>query len=121
MPESDCGAVLIATEIIDSKLESLFRKASTSQASKRLLKKLLNYPGSLSTFSAKADVSFALGFIGEYEYSSITSLKKIRNKATHSKIEFNLKDFEKELNEITEVAPNISHEVDRFASDFLFE
>lgn len=121
MPESDRGAVLIATELIDSKLESLFRNASTSNASKRLLKKLLEYPGALSNFSAKADVSFALGFIGEHEYSSIKSLKKIRNKAAHSRSEFKLKNFQDELKDITEIAPNLSGEIDIAASNFLFE
>ena len=70
MPESDRGAILIAAEIIESKLEILFRKASTSNASKSLLKKLLEYHMQLMSSCAANKANQADAFMFSFLHSS---------------------------------------------------
>lgn len=81
--ESDRGAVLVGASHINSHLDSLFRSVAPTGMGKEKLRHLLDYPGPLSTFSAKTEVAVLCRFIPEELGQSIRHFKSIRNKVTH--------------------------------------
>ncbi|MGM0589243.1 MAG: hypothetical protein ACQETE_12550 [Bacteroidota bacterium] len=117
--ESDRGAVLVGAEIVNAQLDTLFREISESDASNTLLNKLLDYPGPLSTFSAKSDVAYTVGLIGKNTHQSITILKRIRNKVAHSKGKFRLEKEKDRLTELIKLGPNMVSSITETASELL--
>ena len=98
--ESDRGAVLIAQEIIDDQLTDLLRKSAPSGISLKKLDSLLKYPGVFSSFSAKADVAYFAGLIGNNIYNSIDTFRRIRNSAAHDSKSFSLEPHRTQLVEV---------------------
>jgi hypothetical protein len=104
--ESDRGAVLVGLAILDAQIEELLKtKFEAAQAAyldqqdfhsyegdfvalttrhQRVARRLLAYPGPLSTAAARQDVAFAMGWINEDVYDDLNRLRNLRNKAAHS-------------------------------------
>ena len=89
--ESERGAVLIGTSKIEEYLE-LFVKKILPNDSKKYQKKLLQYPGPLSSFSSKIELLYAFRYINHQFYVSLNILRSIRNNAAHSYIDFDLEE-----------------------------
>lgn len=80
--ESDRGAAILAAanfeEWLGSIISGYFAKLNSE------LKRKLFENGTLSTFSAKIDFGFALGFYDKDTLNKLHVIKKIRNKFAHS-------------------------------------
>jgi len=105
--ESDRGAVLVAASILDQQMRHLFEAVATSELSKSKLSRILDYPGPLSSFSAKVEIAFLCRLIDAQLFNSIQRFKKIRNEVAHSPQSFALKNHEKELFEIYDLADGL--------------
>lgn len=93
LEESGRGAILIGTSYIEEHLEKFILKILPSN-NKKYTSRLLNYPGPLSSFSAKLELCYAFRLISERTYDSLNTLRKIRNDAAHSSSEFDLANIE---------------------------
>lgn len=85
--ESGRGALLIGTSYVEEHLEKYILKVLPNNE-KRYTSKLLNYPGPLSSFSAKLELSYAFRLIPEETYNALNNLRKFRNEAAHSSNDF---------------------------------
>ncbi len=88
--ESGRGAILIGTSYVEEHLENFILKI-LPENSKKYTSRLFNYPGPLSSFSSKLELSYAFRLISKRTYDSLNTLRKIRNDAAHSSNEFDLK------------------------------
>ncbi|TGK78657.1 transcriptional regulator [Leptospira montravelensis] len=80
--ESDRGAVLVSTSLIDEWLmKMLFSYFADVKSSKDLIERF-NAP--LGTFSSKIKIAYSLGLLQENEYNEINIIRKIRNEFGHS-------------------------------------
>ena len=79
--ESDRGAALVGLAFLDVMLKRLFEAKMLDGA---IAKKLLNYPGPLSTAAARSDVAYGLGWIGAKTYRDLVTLRNIRNRFAHA-------------------------------------
>jgi DNA-binding MltR family transcriptional regulator len=79
--ESDRGAALVGLAFLDELLKRLFE---AKMHVGKITKKLLEYPGALSTASARSDVAISLGWIGAKTYRDLVTLRQIRNKFAHA-------------------------------------
>src|SRR5689334_1468208 len=95
--ESDRGAVLIGASHTDLHLRSLFEKLAPKAISQRELRHTLNYPGPLSTLSAKADIAYITRLISYNLHEAIHHLRRIRNDVAHSPDSFRLADHKERL------------------------
>ncbi len=59
--ETDRGAILVAADIVAAHLEKAIEELAPNSLKPKRVKELLNYPGPLSTFAARADVAFIAG------------------------------------------------------------
>ena len=119
LSESDRGAVLVATDIVDMYLQEVFEKLSPPDMGNEKLEKLLKYPGPPASLSAKADIALAVRFISKNTYHSINMLRKIRNEVAHSKSSFSLKEQNDRLREMYNLGPNVPSAINRTAMEFL--
>lgn len=85
MKESDRGCVIFSSGILDSALEDLLRANFQKDASsiKRVISPLFKGYGPLTTFSAKINVSFALGLIDEKVKDKLEIIRRVRNVCAH--------------------------------------
>ncbi|MGV8947719.1 MAG: hypothetical protein ACOH1N_14925, partial [Lutibacter sp.] len=97
--ESERGAVLIGVSKIEEYLESFVKKILPNNSNK-YQKKLLQYPGPLSSFSSKIELLYAFRYINHQFYISLNILRTMRNNAAHSFSEF---DLEKENQKIEQI------------------
>jgi len=80
--ETDRGRALVAASLIEEMLEEVLRCFFLENSA---TKKLFEDPNAaLSTLSAKASASRALGLISHEEFSDIELVRKIRNSFAHS-------------------------------------
>lgn len=86
---------------------SKFIEKILPKESKTYKKKLLDYPGVLSSFSAKIELAFAFRLISENLYTSLNSLRKIRNEAAHSSHSFSIKEVRTKFEEVFDLGPSI--------------
>jgi len=85
--ESGRGAILIGTSYVEEHLEKFILKILPNNQ-KKYTSRLLNYPGPLSSFSAKLELSYAFRLIPEDIYNALNNLRKYRNEAAHSSKDF---------------------------------
>src|SRR5690606_26151882 len=78
--ESGRGALLIGTSYVEEHLEKFILRVLPNNQ-KNYTSRLLNYPGPLSSFSAKLELSFAFRLIPEDTYTALNNLRKFRNEA----------------------------------------
>lgn len=97
--ETPRGAILIGTSFVEEHLENFIIRILPNNK-KSYTSRLLNYPGALSSFSSKIELSYAFRLISEKTYNSLNHLRKIRNEAAHSSKEFTLdtQDIDKVFN-----------------------
>lgn len=118
--ESDRGAVLVATSIVDQHLRLLFeRRLPPDMQGKKAKKQLLSYGGPLGTLAAKTDVARATGLIGRNTYDAIQLLRSIRNHVAHSPESFRLSDHRKALWEMCQLGEGLPQFINRTAGEFL--
>ena len=79
--ESDRGCALVATAILDEKLKELLSALFIRDC--KLQNEMLSGVGPLSSFAAKAKLSYLLGIVTKDEYKNIKLVKKIRNIFAH--------------------------------------
>ena len=91
LKETGRGAILIGTSYIEDHLERFILRILPN-SEKKYTSRLFNYPGPLSSFSAKIELSYAFRLISEKTYNSLNHLRKIRNEAAHSSKDFTLTD-----------------------------
>ncbi|MBN9336703.1 MAG: hypothetical protein J0I88_02480 [Chryseobacterium sp.] len=119
--ESERGAVLIGTSKIEEYLE-LFVKKILPNDSKKYQKKLLQYPGPLSSFSSKIELLYAFRYINHQFYVSLNILRSIRNNAAHSYIDFDLEEENQKIEQINEfVDDDLKYVIDEIALDNMVE
>jgi len=101
--ESDRGAVLISATRLEEKLELLHRACITQKVpdSKKVLEELFRPYAPLSSFSAKIQLAYAYGLIDADDYSDLSIIRRIRNDAAHTSVEFSF--------EPQEVSQKITH------------
>src|ERR1700740_2379718 len=97
--ESERGAILIGASKIEDYLKELILKVIPSH-NKDYKNRLLDYPGPLSSFSGKIELTYAFRIIDEQVYNSLNTLRKIRNEAAHSDELFSLQENKKRLEKI---------------------
>ncbi|TKC64053.1 hypothetical protein FBD94_06850 [Pedobacter hiemivivus] len=88
--ESERGAILIGSSKVEEYLEKLLMVV-LPLGSKSYTSRLFNYPGTLSSFSGKIEMSYAFRLFDDQLYNSLNELRKIRNNAAHSSLPFSLK------------------------------
>ncbi|HEY1171447.1 MAG TPA: MltR family transcriptional regulator [Verrucomicrobiae bacterium] len=88
--ESDRGAVLISATRLEEKLELLHRAHIEQKVAepKKLLEELFRPYAPLSSFSAKIQLAHAYGLIDAEDYADLNIIRKIRNDAAHTSVEF---------------------------------
>jgi DNA-binding MltR family transcriptional regulator len=112
--ESNRGAVLIGTAKVEEYIEKLIISVLPKQEKKYKLG-LLKYPGALSSFSSKIELSFAFRLIDENLYNALNVLRKIRNKAAHTSEKFELDEVKKEIEAISNFEENFDTVINKLA------
>jgi hypothetical protein len=115
--ETGRGAILISTSFVDEQLTNLILSVLPSSKSKNLL----NYPGPLSSFSAKIELSYAFRLIDENTYDRLNSLRKIRNDAAHSSSPFDLNEIKSRLDGVYKIAPSMPSEIRNIAMNIFIK
>lgn len=121
LAESDMGAVLISTSVLDNYLRKLFEIVMPASCAKGTKRSLLNYPGPLSSLSAKADVAYSMRLIGKSFHRSIHILREIRNKAAHQPEIFKLDTHKDRLKEMYEIMEGFSELIFVMSRRYIFE
>lgn len=117
--ESDRGAVLVGAAHVDLHLGLLFEAVFPRSMSKAELKRVLKYPGILSSFSAKANVAYLTRLIPREVYDAINHLRTVRNAVAHSPESFRLADHEQQLRKMYEVGPGVPAAVNQWANEII--
>lgn len=98
--ESDRGCVLLATAMIESRLDEIFEAIfSNNMIPKKIINSLFDSNGPLATFSAKSKLAFSLGLISKNAFEDLEILRKIRNNFAHTadKVDFINHELTKEI------------------------
>ena len=109
------GLSSVGTSIVDSHLRKLFEHLAPTDMGKKKLKAILDYPGPLSTLSAKADVAMITRLIGGKLNKSIHLLRKLRNAVAHSPESFRLQDHKSSLMDMYDLGSGIPIFINRMA------
>jgi DNA-binding MltR family transcriptional regulator len=80
--EPDRSVPIVAVAFLDDVLKQLLEAYFVDD--KKTVRQLLDYPGALSSFAARADMAYCLGLIPVKSYKDIVQIRKIRNKFSHS-------------------------------------
>jgi len=80
--EPDRSVPIVAVAFLDDVLKQLLEAYFIDD--RQTVKQLLEYPGALSNFGARADTAYCLGLIPPKAYKDIVQIRKIRNKFSHS-------------------------------------
>ena len=92
LEESDRGAIIIGATKVEEQL-SLYIQSILPKSSATYRKKLLKYPGILSSFNSKIELAYAFRLIDKKLYASLNSLRILRNKAAHSPTSLSISDL----------------------------
>jgi len=122
MVESDRGAVLIGASHVDFHLRDLFETIGPQSISRGELRRTLEYPGPLSSLSAKADVALITRLISDSLHQAIHHLRRIRNDVAHSPNQFRLADHRHQLREMYEfIGPELPVAINRYAAQLILD
>lgn len=119
--ESDRGAVLIGTSHVDLHLRNLFEAIAPKGVSRRELRRILDYPGALSSLSAKADIAYLARLIPDEVNRAIHHLRRIRNEVAHTPDSFRLADHEERLRKMFEVGEGVPTAINRWACEAIIK
>lgn len=91
--EPDRGVPIVTCAFIEDILGKMLEAYFVKE--KEISNKLLNYPGPISTLSARADIAFCIGLLPKSTYEDVTIMKKIRNRFSHTRnpVDFNSKEI----------------------------
>jgi hypothetical protein len=117
--ESDRGAVLIAAAEVDLQLRKLFERAAPGDMPGKETKRLLDYPGALSSLASRADIAAVAGFIPRHLYLAIGHLRRLRNDVAHSPRDFQLAEHRDRLQGIFEIGPDMPAGINRLALELM--
>jgi hypothetical protein len=117
--ESDRGAVVLAAEHVSNHLERLFRAVSPAGFGKKRQDRLLEYPGALSSFSARAGVALLCGFIDMRLAGAIGHLRALRNNVAHSPHAFRLRDHWAVVSKAFDLADGMPQWINRTTLDLM--
>lgn len=120
LDESERGAIIIGTTKVEEQLEKYIRKILPND-SKTYTKKLLDYPGVLSSFSSKIELAYAFRLIGENLYTSLNGLRKIRNEAAHSSNSFSIAKNRGRFEEVFDLGPSVAVVIRNQAMSMMME
>jgi len=119
--ESGRGAILIATPHIEQHLKELIETMLPKEYSRNQKNKIFNYPGSLSSFSAKIELAYAFRLIGEQLYKNLSAFRKLRNDAAHKTEDFELHELNDRLAEIFNMGQDIPRYIREISASALIE
>lgn len=105
--ESGRGAILIAATHVEEHLTKLIETALPTDISKKNKDRLFSYPGPLSSFAAKINLSYAFRIIDIHLYNSLTALRTLRNDAAHSAASFSLYELNERMKHIYNFGPSV--------------
>jgi hypothetical protein len=106
--ESDRGIVLIGAVHIDECLTKLLGSVFRPDLSKTEQRRLLKYPGVLSTFAARIDAAYAFRLIPRDVRDALDALRQLRNELAHKPAEFTLVGNEARYFKIYALGPNLT-------------
>jgi DNA-binding MltR family transcriptional regulator len=91
--EPDRSIPIVVVAFLDDILKKLIEAHFIDN--QKVVEQMLDYPGALSNFAARADVAYCLGLIPSKTYQDIVQVRKIRNKFSHSHfpVSFDNKDI----------------------------
>ena len=89
--ETDRGAALVGAAMLDARLERILLMCLLNNNARKEL--LFGTTAPLGTFSAKANLCSALGFITEKESEEIKFIRKIRNEFAHKLDDLSFSDY----------------------------
>ena len=112
--ESTRGAVLIGTARVEEYLEKLILIILPNE-SRRYTKKLLDYPGSLSSLSSKIELQYAFRLIDTKFYTALNVLRKLRNVAAHTIEPFEIEHIKEQLDAIIDFEEHFVVIIDELA------
>jgi hypothetical protein len=119
--ESDRGAVLVATSIVDEYLRRLFERSASPKLGHKKQRQLLEYPGPVSSLAAKADIALMTRIIDLRLHTAIHRLRKLRNRVAHDTVSFQLADHQKEMREISDLGPGVPVGVNGMAAELVVD
>ncbi|MBD3584073.1 hypothetical protein [Flavobacterium selenitireducens] len=105
--ESGRGAILIATAHIDEYLTKLIEANLPNTISKKERDRLFKYPGAISSFSSKIELSYCFRLIEKELYDSLNTLRRLRNDAAHSSSKFDLYELNEKMKLVYKFNPHI--------------
>lgn len=118
--ESGRGAILIGTSHVEEHLTKLIETVMPSDK-KAYRTRLLNYPGPISSFSAKIELAHAFRLIPVTLYDSLNALRKIRNEAAHSSSTFSLIEIADKLRLVYSLGPSVPEIVKSEATEAMLK
>ena len=118
--ESERGAIIIATSHIEDHLTKYIESVLPDQTLK-YKKRLFNYPGSLSSFSAKIELSYAFGLIDKNLFSRLNNLRKIRNEASHDSSAFSLNQLKDQIIEVYNLGPLVPEHIKKQSIELMMK
>jgi hypothetical protein len=104
LAESDRGAILLCAEYVSDQLRDLFDNVAPAVFAKKDRNRLLEFPGVLSSFSARHTVAGMCGLISPHLHEAIHHLRKLRNMAAHQRVKFALWDHWDQVRVISDSA-----------------
>lgn len=119
--ESGRGALLIATAHIDDHLTKLLKEILPPDISKSNREKLFRYPGPLSSFSSKIELSYSFRLINKNLYNSLNALRKLRNDAAHSSEKFDLNELNDRMKHFYDLGPDIPNFIKNISKEMLVQ
>jgi DNA-binding MltR family transcriptional regulator len=119
LKESDRGAVIIGSDVIDSQLKSLFETLFSENISNKKKKSLFDYTGPFGTFSSKMDIALAVGYISKNTHSSLNALRSIRNNAAHSNSSFSFVENKQQIREVYNLGDGLPEFINNFVTEHL--
>lgn len=118
LDESGRGAILIGTAHVEEHLTMLIENVLPSNK-KTYKTRLLNYPGPISSFSAKIELSHAFRLIDSNLYNALNALRKVRNEAAHSSSHFILTEMAQQIKLIYSLGPGVPEMIKQQATEAL--
>lgn len=106
LQESGRGAILVGSAYVESFLEKFIIDTLPDSLNKKHRNKLFNYPGPLSSFSAKIELSYVFRLINKNLYDSLNYLRRMRNEAAHSYNEIILTEIIQKIDNIFDFGPS---------------
>ena len=115
--ESSRGALMIVISHLDDGLTGLLSAVLPNEMTKNERKRLINYPGHLSSFSSKIELAYAFRLIGRPLYNSLNSIRKIRNEAAHSSLPIDLEELNQKMENVYDLGVGVVSAVKKMAAD----